>query len=84
MKALTLIAALLVSSTAAAQESTFQPQPVGPMRPVPVQPYAQYQLYQVSPIQYQPMYPVQRQPRCCRPRGTWGIWPIPVPLGYYY
>ena len=70
-------------------QQQFQPVPYGQQYQVPAQAYVPMQQYQVGPPQYRPMYGQgygygYQRPPCYypRPRGVWGIGPIP--LGYYW
>ena len=87
MTIIVLLLALLTCSVIQAQTNQpFQPQPYGQQYQVPAQAYVPMRMYQTGPPQYQPMpqYGYQRPP-CYyypRPRGVWGIGPIP--LGYYW
>ena len=79
MTTLALIIALTIPAVASAQEQP-QQQYQQPQQPVvyPIGPPRQAYGIQLPPggYLYEPYRP--------RVRGTWGIWPIPVPLGYYY
>ena len=64
---------------------SYQPQPYGQQYQVPAQAYIPMQTYQTGPPRYyprDPYYNYRVNPYVIRPRGVWGIGPIP--MGYYW
>lgn len=78
MKHILTLVMVLGCTAVSAQE----PQPQYPQQPYfqPVGPTRQAYQMVVPPGAY--VYPPPCY--CPRPRGYWGVWPIPFPLGVYY
>ena len=80
-----ILAAVIMLSCGVVLGQEQYPQPYGQQYQVPAQAYIPMQTYQTGPPRYyprDPYYNYRVNPYVIRPRGVWGIGPIP--MGYYW